>query len=483
MVSDLQSLSLITIEIFCHEGLPREVVSDNGVQFTSNEFKQFLNDHAIRHCRTSLYYHQANSEVERFNRVLKACLQLASRTGRLRSEVVTEFVMHYHVSPHAVTGETPSRLLHGQTLKTKLDSPFSCFSFPKPDEAVRQKVVKKQQYIRDYCDRRRGIRLPHFKPGDMVRVRLQRTSGKGPSFSKPVQIASKLMGFNYDVKYKPGHVNVIADALSRLPATNSHEIAEYEEDVVAEITSEIPAVAPSELADATSKCSVLSQVLRYMEVGWPDNEKSLSIELIPFYRARYELAVHNGCIICGTGRLEIFCHEGLPREVVSDNGVQFTSNEFKQFLNDHAIRHCRTSLYYHQANSEVERFNRVLKACLQLASRTGRLRSEVVTEFVMHYHVSPHAVTGETPSRLLHGQTLKTKLDSPFSCFSFPKPDEAVRQKVVKKQQYIRDYCDRRRGIRLPHFKPGDMVRVRLQRTSGKGPSFSKPVQIASKIM
>ncbi|KFD45720.1 hypothetical protein M513_13398, partial [Trichuris suis] len=178
---------------------------------------------------------------------------------------------------------------------------------------------------------------------------------------------------------------------------------------------------------------------------------------------------------------EIFSHEGLP-EVVSDNGVQFTSNEFKQFLNDHAIRHCRTYLYYPQANGEVERFNRVLKACLQLASRTGRPRSEVVTEFVMHYRATPHAVTGETPSRLLHGQTLKTKLDSPFSCFSSPKPDEAVCQKVVKKQQYMRDYYGRRRGIRLPHFKPGDMVRVQLQRTSGKGPSFSKLVQIASKV-
>ncbi|KFD66419.1 hypothetical protein M514_21449, partial [Trichuris suis] len=328
----------------------------------------------------------------------------------------------------------------------------------------------------------------------------------------------KLMGFNYDVKYKPGYVNVVADAHCRLPAINSHEIAEYEEDVIAQITSEIPAVAPSELADATSKCSVLSQVLRYMEVGWPDNEKSLSSELLPFCRVRYELAVRNGCIIRGTGRLvipevlqasiialaheshqgtvrtkarlrrlfwwpkwdtavqtyvrnctvrrtldktavqyraplnpvplqnpaweklaidivgplqnsrygerlaitlvdyyklrvkfsqnvttkdaiqflkEIFSHEGLPSEIFSDNGAQFVSNEFKQFLNDHAIRHCRTSLYYPQANGEVERLNRVLKHCLQLASRTGRPRAEVVTEFLMHYRATPHAVTGE----------------------------------------------------------------------------------------
>uniref|UniRef100_A0A5S6QPR2 Integrase catalytic domain-containing protein n=1 Tax=Trichuris muris TaxID=70415 RepID=A0A5S6QPR2_TRIMR len=179
---------------------------------------------------------------------------------------------------------------------------------------------------------------------------------------------------------------------------------------------------------------------------------------------------------------EIFSREGLPSEIVSDNGVQFISNEFKQFLNNHAIRHCRTSLYYPQANGEVERFNRVLKDCLQLATRTGRSRPEVVSEFLMHYRATPHAVTGETPSLLLHGQTLKTKLDSPFSCFPCSKPDEALRQKVVKKQQHMRSYCDRRRGVRLPNFKPGDMVRIRLQRTHGKGPAFSKPVQISSKV-
>mgnify|MGYP002805183180 CR=1 FL=1 len=56
--------------------------------------------------------------------------------------------------------------------------------------------------------------------------------------------------------------------------------------------------------------------------------------------------------------MEVFSKEGFPQTVVSDNGVQFVSNEMTKFLYLHHIKHVRTALYDPQCNGQVERFNR-----------------------------------------------------------------------------------------------------------------------------
>ena len=57
----------------------------------------------------------------------------------------------------------------------------------------------------------------------------------------------------------------------------------------------------------------------------------------------------------------VFSREGYPGEIVTDNGVQFTSEEFRLFLSKRVIKHTFSSLYYPQCNGAIERFNRVLK--------------------------------------------------------------------------------------------------------------------------
>ena len=51
----------------------------------------------------------------------------------------------------------------------------------------------------------------------------------------------------------------------------------------------------------------------------------------------------------------------LPEAVTTDNGPQFTSFEFAEFLRSQGIEHRFTSLYNPQSNGGVERFNRTMK--------------------------------------------------------------------------------------------------------------------------
>ena len=68
----------------------------------------------------------------------------------------------------------------------------------------------------------------------------------------------------------------------------------------------------------------------------------------------------------------VFSRYGLPAAIVSDNGPQFTSREFKAFMEGNDIHHYKTAVYNPQENGAVERFNRVLKTGVQAFNADGK---------------------------------------------------------------------------------------------------------------
>lgn len=57
-----------------------------------------------------------------------------------------------------------------------------------------------------------------------------------------------------------------------------------------------------------------------------------------------------------------------PR-IISDNGSQFISKEFKQFIKDVEFTHVKTSVNYPQANGKIERYHRTIsEECLRIKS-------------------------------------------------------------------------------------------------------------------
>ncbi|RXN30168.1 Integrase core domain [Labeo rohita] len=77
----------------------------------------------------------------------------------------------------------------------------------------------------------------------------------------------------------------------------------------------------------------------------------------------------------------VFSREGNPHCLVSDNGPQLTSNALADFLKECDIQHTYSSVYYPQANGTVERFNLVLKQCIQSAIQEKKPWKSAVTVF------------------------------------------------------------------------------------------------------
>ena len=65
------------------------------------------------------------------------------------------------------------------------------------------------------------------------------------------------------------------------------------------------------------------------------------------------------------GLRRLFAAYGLPQQLVSDNGPQFTSAEFAVFLRKNGVKHIYSSPYHPSTNGLAERFVRTLKAAMK----------------------------------------------------------------------------------------------------------------------
>ena len=67
-----------------------------------------------------------------------------------------------------------------------------------------------------------------------------------------------------------------------------------------------------------------------------------------------------------------FSQFSIPKQLVSDNGVQFTSTEFKSFIEKTGINHIRTAIYHQISNGQVERYVQTIKQALRAEKQSKK---------------------------------------------------------------------------------------------------------------
>ena len=146
----------------------------------------------------------------------------------------------------------------------------------------------------------------------------------------------------------------------------------------------------------------------------------------------------------------LFSQYGLPKQVVSDNGPQFVAEEFQTFLAQHGIRHVTSAPYHPRSNGQAERAVQIFKNAMKNAENDNSSLQHKLSVFLFKYRTTPHALTNETPAKLLYGRNLRTRLD-------ILKPD--LQAKVASGQDHMKlsKHC----GTKVRHFKEGQNVMVR----------------------
>lgn len=107
----------------------------------------------------------------------------------------------------------------------------------------------------------------------------------------------------------------------------------------------------------------------------------------------------------------IFGRWGIPRTIVSDNGRSFTSAIFKRFLEENHIQHVYSPPYHPQTNGLAEVCVRTTKTHLYRALQTNMNILDALNKYLLYYRNCIHSGTGETPSKLFIGRSLRMKLD------------------------------------------------------------------------
>jgi hypothetical protein len=102
---------------------------------------------------------------------------------------------------------------------------------------------------------------------------------------------------------------------------------------------------------------------------------------------------------------KLFVHYGLPREVITDGGSQFTTHRITTTLKNYHIKHRVTSPYHPQENGQVESTNKVLEAILTKTVSTNRQNwATELPNALWAYRTTWHNTTGYSPYHLVYGK-------------------------------------------------------------------------------
>ena len=210
---DAGSVAEELIKVFSRVGVPREILTDQGTNFTSQLLIELYRMLHIQPIRTTPYHPQTDGLVERFNQTLKLMLRkTAVKEGIDWDKMLPYVLFAYREVPQTSTGFSPFELLYGYQVRGPLDVLKETWqSSEKSEESVVSHVLSIRDKMKILADANLGIaqqqqkkwydrnaRYRSFKPDDMVLLLLPTSTSKlMAQWQGPFKVIKKIGRTNY----------------------------------------------------------------------------------------------------------------------------------------------------------------------------------------------------------------------------------------------------------------------------------------------
>ena len=108
--------------------------------------------------------------------------------------------------------------------------------------------------------------------------------------------------------------------------------------------------------------------------------------------------------------ITVFSRVGIPEEILTDQGGQFTANYMQELMHIMKIKHLMCSPYHPMCNGLVESFNGTLKRMLyKLCAENPSEWHKMIDPLLFAYREVPNESTGFSSFELIYGRKVHFK--------------------------------------------------------------------------
>ena len=144
--------------------------------------------------------------------------------------------------------------------------------------------------------------------------------------------------------------------------------------------------------------------------------------------------------------VEIYSRIGIPSEILTDMGSQFTSTVMREVSRLLSIKQLMTTPFHPICNGLIEHFHSTLKLMLKrLCSERPKDWDRYLAATLFAYREAPHESTKFSPFELMYGRTVRGPMEVLKELFTKTGTDEEVKstyQYVIDLKNRIRDTCE-----------------------------------------